>query len=502
MTSFFSNLFEKHPKLMRRLLELFPGLVVWTLILLPIWGSFYIPTAVAFFILFFDIFFFYKSFSLAITATIASKKIRDTEKQNWFEKAQKLPEYKPVHHVLIVTNYKEKVEKLRLTLVALKKQTYPAKYLHVVLAMEEREKEASVRGNILIKEFKDIFGSIFATYHPDLPNEVIGKSSNENYAGREAYKKLIDHSTPGSHKLDIGYVTISSVDADSIFNKQFFANLTYKFLTDPKRYNKFWQSATVYHNNIWHVPAPIRIVSFFGSLWRTALLIQGDRMITNATYTLSFKLLKKIDFWDVDVIPEDYRIFFKAFFRMKGQIWVEPIFLKTSMDAPQSLGYINSLKNKYNQERRWSWGVSDDPLFIQWWLTVPDVPFLRKTFLLYHVLLDHILWPTNWFIVTIAANIMAVLNPVYTRTLLGYYLPQLAGFLLSSCLFALLVMMYIDYKNRPDHVNLPLRRKILFPFEFILMPIVGFLLSSLPALISHTQLMFGKRLEYKVTEKV
>jgi hypothetical protein len=62
--------------------------------------------------------------------------------------------------------------------------------------------------------------------------------------------------------------------------------------------------------------------------------------------------------------------------------------------------------------------------------------------------------------------------------------------------------MYIDYKNRPDHVKLPFRRKILFPFEFLLMPIVGFFLSALPALISHTQLMFGKRLEYKVTEKV
>jgi hypothetical protein len=33
------------------------------------------------------------------------------------------------------------------------------------------------------------------------------------------------------------------------------------------------------------------------------------------------------------------------------------------------------------------------------------------------------------------------------------------------------------------------------------MPLVGFFLSALPALISHTALMLGKRLEYKVTEK-
>jgi hypothetical protein len=97
---------------------------------------------------------------------------------------------------------------------------------------------------------------------------------------------------------------------------------------------------------------------------------------------------------------------------------------------------------------------------------------------------------------------MTILNPVYSRTSLGFNLPHLAGILLNMCLVALVIMLYIDYKNRPDHVNLPLRRKLLFPLEFILMPVVGFFLSALPALISHTQLMLNKRLEYKVTEKV
>ena len=497
MTFFFSKIFTRYPVKTRRSLELIPGFLVWTIILFPIWGSFVVPTTVAYFILFFDIFFFYKSFSLAIMSIVASRKIKRIERQNWYEKVRYLKNVKKVNHVLIIPNFKEKTEKIRLTLQALARQSYPPSHLHVVLAMELREKEARERAEILIKEFKSVFGSIFATYHPDVPNEVKGKSSNQAYAGRQAYHNLFEKGN-----LDINFATVSSVDADSIFHKEFFAHLTYRFLTDQKRYNKFWQSATVYHNNIWQVPAPIRIISFFGSLWRTALLVQGDRLITNATYSLSFKLLKEIDFWDVDVIPEDYRILFKAFFRLKGNVWVEPVFIKTSMDAPLSIGYINSLKNKYHQERRWAWGVSDDPLFIKWWLTIPGVPFWRKTSLLYHVLLDHILWPTNWFIVTIAANIMAILNPVYSRTSLGYYLPHLAGILLNLCLVALVIMLYIDYKNRPGNVNLPFHRKLLFPLEFILMPVVGFFLSALPALISHTQLMLGKRLEYKVTEKV
>lgn len=497
MTYFFDRLFTRYPIKSRRLLELSLGTGTWLLVLSPVWGSLLIPTFLAYFILFFDVYWFYKSYSLVITAYRAAKRIKEAERTDWLKKAKALDGFNKMNHVLVMPNYKERVEKIRLTLQTLADQTVPRKQLHIVLAMEEREEDGRKKAEMLIKEFRNTFGSIFATYHPDIAGEVKGKSSNEAFGGRVAYEKLF---VKGN--LDLDYATVSSVDADSIFDKQYFAYVSYKFLGDSKRYNKFWQSAVVFYNNIWQVPAPTRIISFFGSLWRMSLLVQGDRLITQSTYTLSFRLLKEIDFWDTDVIPEDYRVFFKAFFRKKGQMWVEPIFLKTSMDAAFSQGYFRSLTNKYHQERRWSWGVSDDPLFIKWWFTVPGVPFWRKTVMLYHVLLDHFLWPVNWFIITIAANIMPFINPVFNRTALGYSLPKIAGFILTSCLLAVAAMIYIDYKNRPENAQLPLRRKILFPFEFILMPLVGFFLSALPALISHTQLMLGKRLEYKVTEKV
>ncbi len=497
MTNFFNKIFSRYPIKTQRLLELLPGFLAWTIILFPIWGSLLIPTVLAYFILFFDVYWLYKSFSLVRTAYISSKKIKTAETEDWLGKAKEFSDYLRVHHVLIIPNYKEKVEKVRVTLNALEKQSFPRKNIHIVLAMEEREPESKVRARLLIKEFSPIFGSVFATYHPDVPGEVKGKSSNEAYAGRAAHDILFKKGG-----LDIDYATVSSVDADSIFHKEYFSYLTFKFLGDNKRYNKFWQSAIVFYNNNWKVPAPTRILSFFGSLWRIALLVQGDRLITQSTYSLSFKMLKRIGYWDVDVIPEDYRIFFKSFFMLKGQVWVEPIFLKTSMDAALSTSYLKSLQNKYIQERRWAWGVSDNPLFIKWWLTVPDMPFLRKTNILYHVVLDHILWPANWFIITIAANVMALVNPVYSRTALGFSLPQIAGYILNFCLLALFAMMYLEYKNRPADEHLPMYKKILFPFEFLLMPLVGFFLSSLPALISHTQLMFNKRLEYKVTEKV
>ncbi len=496
MTSFFYKIFSRYPVKTTRLLEIMPGLISWALILSPIWASFIAPYLLAYFILFFDVYWLYKSFSLAITSYIATGKIKKAEAVDWLSEAEKFQRFGKISHVTVIPTYTESVNKLRETLGSLKNQTFPAKKIFVVLAMEEREKEAKGKSRVLTEEFNNVFGGFMTTYHPDIDGEVKGKSSNQAYGGRAAYKRWVL-----GKKIDIENATISSVDADSIFDRQYFAYLTYKFLKNSRRYNKFWQSATVYYNNFWRVPAPTRVISFFGSLWRTAVLVQRSRLIPNSTYSLSFKMLKEIDFWDTDVIPEDYRIFFKAFFKLKGRVWVEPIFLRTSMDAAMSQNYVKSLKNKYDQEHRWSWGVSDDPLFIKWWLTVPDVPFVRKTIILYNVILDHFLWPVNWFIITIAANIMPFVNPVFTRTTIGYNLPRLAGFILTLCLVSLGSMIIIDYRNNPKHSHSTLR-KILFPLEFLLLPFAGFFLSTLPAILSHTTLMLGKRIEYKVTEKL
>ena len=497
MTKFFQKVFNRYPIKTKRSLELLPGLFSWMLILFPIWGSLFIPYIVAYFILFFDVYWFYKSFSFAIAAFIASKKIKAAENRDWLKEARKNKNFERINHVAIIPNYTESVDKLRTTVASIASQTFPTKNIFVILAMEKREKNGEEKANTLIKEFKNVFGGIFATYHPDVVDEVKGKSSNQAFASKIAYNKLVKKSI-----ININYATVSSVDADSVFDRQYFAYLSYEFLNDPKPHVKFWQSAIVFHNNIWKVPSPTRIICFFGSLWRMAVLIQKDRLISNSTYSLSFALLRNIGFWDTDVIPEDYRIFFKAFYELNGKTRVEPIFLKTSMDAPLSSSYINSLKNKYHQEHRWSWGVSDDPLFIKWWFTVPNVPFIRKTVILYNVLLEHFLWPVNWFIITIAANIIPLINPVFSRTTLGYNLPRLAGFILTSCLIAFVVMIIIDFRNRSKDHKLSKVRQLLFPFEFLLLPLVGFFLSTLPALVSHIQLMMGKRIEYKVTEKL
>lgn len=499
MERFFEEFFRVHPVKSVRLLEIVPPLISTVLIATIFLGAIFFPVPLAYFIIFFDFYWLYKSLNLALTSYLAFRRIREAESINWLTRAQAQKNFEKIHHLIIIPNYKENEDKLRITLDALKNQTIPLSKIHVCFAMEEREKEAPQRAKIIKKEYGTVFGSLFFTYHKHQEGEVIGKSSNQAFAVKHAYTYLIEEK-----KLDLNYMTVSSVDADSIFDPQFLSYLSYAFLTSDNPHYKFWQSANVNYNNFWEVPAFTRVISFFGSLYRTSLLVQHLRLIPNSTYSLSLKLLKEIGYWDTDVIPEDYRIFFKAFFKTEGKVSVDPIYLKTSMDSAHSRGYVKSLVNRYNQERRWAWGISDDAVYLKWWLSIGNVPFFRKTYLVANVLIDHILWPVNWYIITISANIIVLLNPVFTRTSLGYTLPRISGLILTLCLFALFVMIYVDFNLRSSQIGKkPSRmRQFMFPLEFVLMPVAGFFLSSLPALISHLQLIRGKKMEYKVTEKV
>ena len=173
MTNFFSKVFTRYPIKTRRFLEILPGFFSWTLILFPLWGSLAIPYFVAYFILFFDVYWLYKSFSVATTAFIASSRIKEAENKNWLEKSSKLPDFDKVNHIIIIPNYKESVEKLRTTINAIAQQTFPTKRIFVILAMEKREQDARRKANILIQEFNETFGQIFATYHPDTDGRLI-----------------------------------------------------------------------------------------------------------------------------------------------------------------------------------------------------------------------------------------------------------------------------------------------------------------------------------------
>ncbi len=490
----------KHEKRIHRLLEILPGFFSWNLILFPYWGIFVIPEIVAYFVLAFNIYWFFQSFQIAFSSLLAHLRIQAATSYNWLKDVKTFPDWKKIHHVVIIPTYREPLHLLEKTINSIRAQTLPKKQITVVLATEKKEnqEERQKKAKILKEKFAKTFANFFVTVHPLAPGEVAGKASNERYAAIWVKKKLIN-----KKKMNIDYLTITSCDADTIFPPKYFASLTFKFLDDPERYNRFWQSPIMYYSNIWEIPALTRIPNTFGSIWNLSQMARKDRLINMSTYSLSFKLLDEVGYWDADKIPEDWGIFFKSYYKRRGKLEVEPIYMPIYVNAAQSGSVWETLKGQYQTYRRWAWGASDDPWIIKNYFLVPGVPFWDKTMRLLFALKSHFLWPVNWFIITLGLTIPSLLNPRFARTALGYTVPKLSSFVLTVALVFLIVMLIFDYIYKPPRPEkFPKWRAILMPLEFVLMPVAGFFFNALPGLDAHTRLMLGKYIEYKVTEKV
>ncbi len=482
-----------------RFLEILPGFFSWFLILFPFWGSLVFPIAVAYYVLAFDVYWLYRSISTAILAVFAHFRIQAAQSFDWMGDLTLFPDWRRVHHLVIIPTYKEPLHTLRRTLEGVRRQTLPKKQISVVVSFEEREGESAYKkAEQLHKEYVNFFFSFLITFHPSLPGEVAGKSSNTSWAAKFAKHELVDQLG-----ININYLTVTSEDADAILHPNYMAALTYSFLDHPKRYRRIWQPAIVFYNNIWRVPAPIRVLATIWSVFQTSLLVRQDRLMNFSTYSTSMRLAYEIGYWDVDVIPEDYRLFFKSYFHFKGDLEVESLFLPVYADAAESTSYWKTMVNQYEQVKRWAWGVSDDPYIIRGWLKAAEISFFDKTLRVLSVLEDHFLWPVNWFAITLGALLPSLINPNFSRTVVGKTLPQVSSMILTLSLISLVVVLLIDARQRPSTSReVSLVRRLFQPFEFILLPVVGFFFSALPGIDAHTRLMLGRYIEYRVTEKV
>jgi len=492
------KLIEKYPKASTRFFEILFPTLTWIIITLPIWLSPFHPAVVAYFILTFDVYFFYKSLTTTIYSTIAYLRLKQLSKIDWLKKARNLPDFTKIYHVVIITNYKEKTEKLKKTLDYLLKQDFPKKRIIIVLAMEEREgKTAKERAKTLIKDYRNKFFLITATFHPDLPGEIKGKASNSTWAAKFITDEI------KKRRIDTDYVTITSCDADSLLPEKYFSYLSFLFLTDPDRYYHFYWAPVLLYSNFWEIPLPIRIQATISSIARLASLIRTDTLIQISTYSLSLKMLQKIGYWDTNIIPEDWHIFLQSFFILGKKVKTIPIYLIISRDAVNGPNLFRAFVSRYEQEKRWAWGITDVPYAIGKFFTATHIPFLPKLFRVIHIVETHLFWPTSFFILTIAASIPPIINPVFSRTTLGYNLPRMSGLILTITTLFLIVLIIIDAKSRPKRpTHYSIAKTPLLIFQWILLPIISFFFSSLPALEAHTRLLLGKRLEYKVTEKI
>jgi cellulose synthase/poly-beta-1,6-N-acetylglucosamine synthase-like glycosyltransferase len=467
------------------------GLATWGLVTLPLWGALVAPLTLAWLVLGFNAYWLLRSSMLGIGSIVSFVRLRRSEKVDWLGAASDVPGFDQLHHLVVVPTYKEIDAILSETLDHLVAQEFPAERVAVVLAFEARDAGAGPRAARLLDKYRARFGQMWALFHVLGADELPGKSSNLAWAVPRA-RTLLQR-----RGIDPNHVLVTVCDADSRLHQKYLSALSYDHLTDPGRADRMYQPALLFHANLNRLPPPLRATNSAYSAWSLARLALGSRLVLQSTYSIPLELCHRVGYWDPDIIPEDSRICFKVMRHVGEQAQVRPIYLPVLCDAAEGATPWETVVAHYQQIRRWAWGATDVPYVLRGLVREdgtrtplgPVIGFVE----------DHLTWPTHWFLITVGTKALPFLAPAIVASPDGALLISAGSLLLTLCLPFLVIAATIDLILRGGPRDL---------FEWsgelvgwALMPVITFMLTSLPALDAHTRMLFGRGLGYKPTPK-
>jgi hypothetical protein len=497
------------PAIPERTLDGIPGCLAWIALLLSIVSAIAFPRALLLVAALLGFYSATRFLFAGIANVMGLRNIKQWEAANWPERYRDdagpdALAWDDVHHVVIVPNYKEPVEILSRTLDQLARQYEAHRRITIVMAMEAGEDGCIEKAEFLEKQYAPCFENFYFTVHPrGLPGEMQCKSANQAWASRWVKRKLVDEMG-----YNIGHIVITTMDADTLWHKDYFAALTYLFAINPDRYLRFWQAPIRYHTNIWDISPLLRIVNAYSTAFELAYLAAPWWIpMPMSSYSLSMKLLDASGYWDGDVIADEWHMFIKAYFAREGAVMLDRIFLPFSATAVTGETLWQAINNRYQQTLRHAWGSKEVGFIIAKMLEHPEVDFNVSFKLLFRVAHDILLAGAGWVILTAGAQLPFLLNPTLLPQVLqegasnpSYLLIQIS-FLLVSILGIL--FWYQDVIVRPPRTHKQtLYERLMTLLSFPLLPILTLIFVALPTIQAQTRLMVGIPLRFKVSKKI
>jgi hypothetical protein len=402
-----------------------------------------------------------------------------------------------LYQVALVAVYNESKEVVEPTIKSILASHYDSSKVILVIAYEERggKRTEEVTQEIIAK-YKNKFFHAMAVKHPsNIPNEIIGKGGNITYAARELEKFL------ETKKIDPIKVVVTTLDSDNRPDKNYFAALAYTYIACIDPLHISFQPIPMYTNNIWDVPAPMRVIATGNSFWNVVLSLRPHMLRNFSSHAQSMKSLIDTNYWSTRTIVEDGHQFWRTYFRYDGKHQVYPIYTPIYQDAVFSNTYVKTLKAQFIQLRRWTYGASDVAYFAQKaFLTKNNVPMLDKIFKFLRLLEGHVTWAVAPILLAFSAFIPVLFNP---QNYAANELPILVSRIQTVALAGIIATLFISFKTLPPKpARYKAHRNIFMILQWVYLPVTTIVYSSLSAFYSQTRLIFGLYYDkFDVTDK-
>jgi cellulose synthase/poly-beta-1,6-N-acetylglucosamine synthase-like glycosyltransferase len=518
--------FEKDRHGHYRFFEILPGALSYFMLVLPVILSFINVTLAAVFVLIYLLINFSRGVAGAIRGLHGYHVMRVHQKLPWAQMLKELEAGKAasgnvkrpkwhlqallrsqvqpllmppseVVHAIIIATYKESREVLEPTIRSVMASDYDMKKVLLILAYEERGGEGTdTLAHELMGEFKGSFMDAMAIKHPaDLPGEIIGKGGNINFAARKLQQYLKDND------IDPLRVMVTTLDADNRPDKNYLNALSYVYTAAPDPVHASYQPVSLYTNNIWDAPAPMRVIATGNSLFNLVISLRLHALRNFSSHAQPMAALIETDFWSARTIVEDGHQFWRSYFAFQGKYRVLPLHLPISQDAVLSERYRQTLKAQFVQLRRWTYGASDVAY-------VAEMGFFRKNKIdkfdliakFWRLLEGHVSWAVGPILILVGGFIPALFHP---KSFAANELPLIVSHVQTVGIGALLVTMFLALRTLPPKpARYKRHRTIFMVLQWVYFPITTLCYNSLAAFNSQTRLIFKRYLtKFDVTEK-
>jgi cellulose synthase/poly-beta-1,6-N-acetylglucosamine synthase-like glycosyltransferase len=481
--------------------EVIPGALSWGIIIFFITLAVVNPVLCAILIIIFDFYWIIRTVYLTTLLVLAYRKLHKQKYRAWIGDCQALPvsgDWKNIFHLVIFPVYKETPEVLMQSLESLRMSEYPKDRLIVVMAYEERNPLARKNAAVLEDEFRDEFFAFISTFHPDkIQGEKRTKGANATWAAKRSREFLDSKGIPYENTV------VSCFDSDTCVDPEYFACLTYHFLTSPDPHKASYQPIPVYNNNIWQAPSFARIVEISASFCQLIESMRLEKFVTFSSHSMSFKTLVDIDYWPVDMISDDSVIYWKAFIYYDGDYRVVPLYITVSMDAAYSSSFLKTIAMQYKQKRRWAWGVENFPYVACRFLNNSRIPLFTRLKRAFNLLESHVTWAV-WAVILVLIGPLPLFlgGAVFNSMAIGYNLPKITGLLFNFTIITSLTWVILSrtiLPPRPKEVSWT--KNIVMTLEWVIVPFVLIVLGSSPALDAQTRMMLARYMEFNPTQK-
>ncbi|HEV7951913.1 MAG TPA: glycosyltransferase family 2 protein [Candidatus Saccharimonadales bacterium] len=410
------------------------------------------------------------------------------------------PKPSSLYNAVIIAAYNESYEVLEPTIQSVIDTTYDKDHLILVLAYEERGgQEIHKTAQRLHKKFAKHLKAFHLVKHPhDLPDEVIGKGGNITYAGYFLKDWVKDQ--------DIAYkdVIVTTLDSDNRPHATYFDYVTYEYIVHEDRKRLSYQPISLFLNNIWDAPAPMRVVATGNSFWNIISSMRPHTLRNFASHSQPMDALVEMNFWSKRTIVEDGHQYWRSYFHFDGDYSVTPIYVPIYQDAVLSDTYRRTLKAQFIQLRRWAYGASDIPYVATRILSRRrTVPLGAGMSRLLRLIDGHVTLASISILVAVGGWVPLLINSESAQSLPAHLLPEVISRVQQVAMIGLFITVFLGFKMLPPRpARYKRHRSVAMLLQWCLMPVTAIAYSAASAFNAQTHLFLGKYLDkFDVTEK-